>query len=212
MQKHIKFLLIGASGLALAACTQEMGSQIDQGQFGNATMNNTLIHNGELTFTQALGGRFAGEVPTTITFEFNSAVLSPAAMAALDQQANWIRQFPELKFSVYGHTDLVGSNSYNYALGKQRAQVVVNYLETKGISRSRLKALVSYGETRPVIATANPETQNRRTVTEVSGFVDNNPALLNGKYAKVIHREYLKLAERKHPANTEVEVQVNEAP
>ncbi|WP_189410447.1 OmpA family protein [Neogemmobacter tilapiae] len=213
MQKHLNYLLIGASVLGLSACqtsfTQEAGMQVDKGQFGNSTMNNVLLQSGEITYMQALGGRFAAEVPSTITFEFNSAVLSPAAMAALNQQANWIRQFPELRFSVYGHTDLVGSNAYNYALGKKRAEVVVSYLETKGISRSRLKALVSYGETRPVIATPNPETQNRRTVTEVSGFVENHPMVLNGKYAQVIMREYLVLAERLHPENTDVQTQVD---
>ena len=73
MNKNIKFLLIGASALALSACVQEAGSQIDDGQFGNATMNNTLIQSGQIEYTQALGGRFAAEVPTTITFEFNSA-------------------------------------------------------------------------------------------------------------------------------------------
>jgi peptidoglycan-associated lipoprotein len=212
MQKHLTYLLIGASVLGLSACqtsfTQEAGTQVDKGQFGNATMNNVLLQSGEITYMQALGGRFAAEVPSTINFEFNSAVLDAKAMAALDLQANWIRQFPELRFSVYGHTDLVGSNAYNQSLGRKRAEVVVSYLETKGISRSRLKALVSYGETRPVIATPNPETQNRRTVTEVSGFVENHPMVLNGKYAQVIMREYIKLAERKHPTNTEVITQV----
>jgi peptidoglycan-associated lipoprotein len=211
-----KTLLIGALTLSLSACTldtfnREVGSNVDSGTFGNATMNNMLLQTGQLSYTQALGERFAAEVPSTVTFAFNSSTLDGNAMAALDVQANWIRQFPELRFSVYGHTDLVGSNGYNYALGKRRAEAVVAYLGSKGISRSRLQALVSYGKTRPVIATPNPEERNRRTVTEVSGFVQNHPALLNGKYAEVIHREYITLAARPHPGNEVIKTEVGGA-
>ncbi|MDZ7908213.1 MAG: OmpA family protein [Gemmobacter sp.] len=113
-------------------------------------------------------------MPSTITFPFNSAQLTTEARRALDHQANWMRQFPELRFSVYGHTDLVGSEAYNRALGKRRAQAVVAYLASRGVSTSRLEALVSYGETRPVIVTLAPEQRNRRTVTEVSGFAQGS--------------------------------------
>jgi len=41
------------------------------------------------------------------------------------------------------------------------------------------------------VSTSGQERQNRRTVTEVSGFVGNHPTVLNGKYAEVIFREYV---------------------
>ncbi len=52
MQKHIKALLCAASVLAMAACTtgsrtefySEAGAEVDQGDFGIATMNNILAH------------------------------------------------------------------------------------------------------------------------------------------------------------------------
>jgi outer membrane protein OmpA-like peptidoglycan-associated protein len=203
-------LLAGAAILALAACTErEAGSEVDMGTFGNANMNNTLVHTGQRDYVVALQDRFSKEVPDTITFAFNSATLDAEAIRVLRNQANWIRQFPELRFRVYGHTDLVGSNAYNYALGRRRAQAVVAYFASQGISRSRLEALVSFGETRPVVQTQNEERQNRRTVTEVSGFVQRHPTLLNGKYAEVIFREYLVLAERVHPQNVVQETQTN---
>ena len=198
MAKLTATLLAAASALTITACTdtstsftQEAGAFLDEGGFGNPTMNNTLIMNGERSYTAALAERFASEVPSTVTFAFNSADLDGEAIAALQQQANWIRQFPELRFSVYGHTDLVGSNGYNRALGLRRANAVVNYFATQGISRSRLKALVSYGETQPVIATQDEERRNRRTMTTVEGFVKGHPSTLNGKYAQVIFREYI---------------------
>ena len=173
------------------AVYKEAGYQLETGDFGNATLNNTLVQTGQRDYVVSLGLRFDAEVESTITFAFNSAQLDGAARTTLVQQASWIKQFPEVRFKVYGHTDLVGSNAYNKSLGLRRAQAAVNFLVDQGISRSRLQAVVSFGETRPVINTTNMERRNRRTVTEVSGFVKNHPALLNGKYAAVIFREYV---------------------
>jgi peptidoglycan-associated lipoprotein len=206
------FLLMSASALAIAACgniDSEVSKGIDNGTFGNATMNNTLIQSGEISATAALADRFTAEVPSTITFEFNSSALTPEARAILDRQANWISQFPEVRFRVYGHTDLVGSNAYNQALGLRRAQAVVAYFASKGISRSRVEAVSSFGETQPVIATEQPEMANRRTVTEVRGFVHGHPTLLNGKYAAVIFREYVDSATRPHTPPTDITSQVD---
>lgn len=196
----LRALLFGASLSVLAACSTEIGADLDEGNFGNPTMNNTLIMSGQRDYAVNLANRFASEVPSTINFAFNSAVIDGEAAAALTKQANWIRQFPELRFSVYGHTDLVGGNSYNKSLGLRRAQAALNFLVGQGISRSRLQALVSFGETQPLIVTQNQERRNRRTVTEVSGFVQNHPAVLNGKYAEVIFREYVESATRPQAA------------
>ncbi|MCR8550078.1 OmpA family protein [Salipiger sp. P9] len=173
---------------------REAGSIVDNGDFGNATMNNTQIMNGDKAYVFDLGRRFAQEVPAMVNFAFNSAQLDAGARDTLREQANWIRQFPEVRFRVYGHTDLVGSESYNKRLGMARAQAVVAYLASQGISRSRLEAVVSYGETQPLIVTEGQERRNRRTVTEVSGFVKGHPTVLDGKYAEVIYREYVRSA------------------
>lgn len=189
-------------GLALAGCGGPIGSEIDGVGFGNATANNTGVQNGEIEVRIDLAERFAREVDSTVNFAFNSSRLDAAAMATLDQQADWIRQFPEVRFRVYGHTDLVGADAYNQRLGKRRADTVVNYLVSKGISRSRLEAVVSFGETQPLVLTQQPELRNRRTVTEVSGFVANHPMVLDGKYAQIIYREYVQSATRA-PGNTQ---------
>ena len=51
--------------------------------------------------------------------------------------------------------------------------------------KTRDSAVVSFGKTQPVIATPGPEERNRRTVTEVTGFVKGNPTVMNGKYAEI---------------------------
>lgn len=170
---------------------REAGSLTDLGTFGDATLSNRLVMTGEKQYTFDLANRFAGEVPSTVTFEFNSVQLDGTAQAALRQQANWIRQFPEVRFRVYGHTDAVGSNRYNKTLGLRRAQSVVAYLSTQGITANRLEAVVSFGETQPLVVTQGRERANRRTVTEVNGFVERHPTVLDGKYAQIIYRGYV---------------------
>jgi outer membrane protein OmpA-like peptidoglycan-associated protein len=200
----MRHLAIPAAALALlSACAEGDPTQSgffreaglpaagSDGGFGQATMNNVLTQSGEADYRVSLNNRFAAEVPTTINFAFNSAELDGEARAILQRQADWIRQFPEVRFKVFGHTDLVGSEAYNRQLGQRRAEAAVNYLVGQGISRSRLEAVVSFGESRPLVVTTAPERRNRRTVTEVSGFVRNHPSVLNGKYAEIIFRDYV---------------------
>lgn len=199
----LRMAVMGCALAALAACSdQELGNEYGDEGFGNSTMQNTMVQTG--TYVQQLGMRFAQEVPNTVNFPFNSAVLDAEAQAILVKQASWIRQFPELRFRVYGHTDLVGSNGYNHQLGLRRARAVVAFFETQGISRSRLEAMVSHGKTRPLIQTNAEERQNRRTVTEVSDFVKRHPTVMNGKYAEVIFREYIESAVPQHIGHSQL--------
>lgn len=202
MKITMKSVILTAGLAGLTACApgsnlqfyKEAGSVIDRGNFGNANMNNQLIQTGQLDYAINLANRFEAEVPSTINFGFNEATLDAEAQRILMQQANWIRQFPEVQFRVFGHTDLVGSDAYNRRLGLRRAQAVVNFFVAQGISRSRLEAVSSLGETQPLVQTQDRERRNRRTVTGVSGFVQNNPTVLNGKYAQIVWREYLQSA------------------
>ncbi|MCP3972765.1 MAG: OmpA family protein [Rhodobacteraceae bacterium] len=210
MAKATRPLLAAASLLALVACgdrkvfsswNEEAGVFLDTGSFGNANTNNIQMMNGERSYVLDLNNRFSQEVQSTVNFEFNSAKLDSDAQAILRVQAQWIRQFPEVRFKVYGHTDAVGSGASNKRLGMRRARAVVNFLVGQGINRARLEAVVSHGEDRPLIVTQERERLNRRTVTEVSGFVDRR-MLLNGKYAHLIFREYVDSATELPPTAT----------
>jgi len=190
--------LIAVSGCAgtksYSTFTGEAGALVAGGDFGNSTMNNTMVMSGEKGYIIDLARRFDTDVGSTVNFAFNSSQLDQAARVALHKQADWIKQFPEVRFRVYGHTDAVGSNAFNKRLGLRRARAVVSYLVSQGISRSRLEAVVSYGETQPLIVTEGRERRNRRTVTEVSGFVKRNASELDGKYAAIVYREYVNSA------------------
>ncbi len=192
--------ILVATGALLAACdeaavanfsTREAGFAVNEGAYGAAVDHNSAVQAGLKQVVIDLSAKFSREVPNTVTFEFNSARLDEAARAALRHQANWIRQFPEVRFRVYGHTDLVGSEGYNERLGRRRAQAVVDYLASQGVSPARLEAMVSFGKTEPVIATEGPERRNRRAVTDVAGFIGPSDQPLDGRYASLVYRTYI---------------------
>ncbi len=196
----MRHILVIAALAGLGACAPSSdptiaqrgaGTEALQPDFGAATANNIAVMADARAQAISLTRRFAASVPTTVSFAFDSAALDTDSQAILALQADFIRQFPELRFRVFGHTDLVGSDAYNRRLGLRRAQAVVGYLASLGIDIARLEAVVSFGETRPLIPTPDPELRNRRSVTEVSGFVGRPATVLNGKYAAVIFRDYV---------------------
>ncbi|HTW70441.1 MAG TPA: OmpA family protein [Acetobacteraceae bacterium] len=105
-------------------------------------------------------------VNLTVDFATGSAELTPQAMATLDQLGKALSssELASYRFRVEGHTDTVGSQPYNQALSQQRADAVVNYIESKyGVQASRLVA-VGMGEKGLLVPTPpqTPEPRNRR--------------------------------------------------
>jgi peptidoglycan-associated lipoprotein len=105
-----------------------------------------------------------------ILFEYDSVALTPAAQSALERDAKFLLDLPELDIVVEGHDDEQSTREYSIAVGERRAQAVVNYLVELGVSGSQFTS-VSYGEERPLCAKSTEECwqRNRRvsfTVTE----------------------------------------------
>jgi outer membrane protein OmpA-like peptidoglycan-associated protein len=99
----------------------------------------------------------------SVTFDYNKWNLKPEAKAELDRAAKIMQDNPDVVLELQGNTDNVGSVKYNEALGKKRADAVLDYLKGKGIDPNRLKA-VSFGEGKPVApnTTDAGRAQNRR--------------------------------------------------
>ena len=87
-----------------------------------------------------------------VTFEIDSAVLTPQARQNLDAFAQALRSpaLSRLRFAVEGHTDATGSPEHNLKLSENRAASVVGYLVAHGVDAARLIS-AGYGETRPRI-------------------------------------------------------------
>ena len=98
-----------------------------------------------------------------VTFAFDSAEITGLSMATLDVAAETLRECPNVRSVVGGHTDSVGSEAYNQGLSQRRAESVRSYLSSHGVSGSRLQAK-GHGESQPVADNSTDEGRalNRR--------------------------------------------------
>lgn len=100
---------------------------------------------------------------SNIYFATGKAELTPAADAALNQIYGILKDHPELKVEISGHTDNLGGRAKNLKLSQARAESVVNWLVAKGIPASQMVAK-GYGPDQPVASnkTKAGREQNRR--------------------------------------------------
>ncbi|MDY6849894.1 MAG: peptidoglycan-associated lipoprotein Pal [Thermodesulfobacteriota bacterium] len=94
-------------------------------------------------------GEDASEALQRIFFEFDQYTLSAEARRTLADNAEYLKENPQIKVLIEGHCDERGSDEYNLALGEKRAQAVKNYLVSLGVEPGRL-SVISYGEELPL--------------------------------------------------------------
>ncbi len=102
------------------------------------------------------------EAIKNLEFDFNKATIRPHSFPSLDRVAQLLVD-KNFSLKLAGHTDNVGSDSYNLKLSKDRAESVKAYLVSKGANPSRIEA-TGYGETQPIATnkTAKGRQMNRR--------------------------------------------------
>jgi OmpA-OmpF porin, OOP family len=101
----------------------------------------------------------------SVTFNVNSAVLSPEAKRQLDEFAAKASTGKAFMIEVAGHTDSTGGDAKNFRLSQQRAESVVQYLAVNHkIPLRRFVTPMGYGKTESVAdnTTASGRAQNRR--------------------------------------------------
>ncbi len=103
-------------------------------------------------------------VLNNIFFDFNKSTLRPDSYAELDRLLKLLTDMPTLKIEISGHTDNIGSASYNKTLSENRAKSVVDWLVSKGIKSDRL-TYIGYGFDKPIATNDTEEGRqmNRRT-------------------------------------------------
>ena len=196
--RKMKIIAVLAAGMAVAGCsslTGPAGEGRNSHLYGVATAQNInaqIAYGDPASRIRSLNEAFRGAAQDTVTFDFNRAALDSSAKSALRQQVKWLKANKNVRMTVVGHADKVGSDAYNDRLGLRRARAVVAYLASQGISRSRLDAVESRGESEPVVQTDERERRNRRTVTSVAGFERQYVGDgLDGVYAQRVYREYV---------------------
>ena len=112
---------------------------------------------------QRQGDQIKLTMPSGVTFATNSSSLSPDAVNSLNTVANVLTQYPETTITVAGHTDNTGSDAINDQLSQRRAQAVASYLQSRGVSASRMN-IFGHGSRQPIASNATVEgrAQNRR--------------------------------------------------
>ncbi|MDT8320257.1 MAG: OmpA family protein [Xanthomonadales bacterium] len=98
-----------------------------------------------------------------VNFDFDKATLRPEAKVILNEAAALLQTHERVVVEVAGHTDSIGTESYNQGLSERRAKAVLEYLVEKDVKASRLKAR-GYGESMPVASNDTNEgrAENRR--------------------------------------------------
>jgi peptidoglycan-associated lipoprotein len=98
-----------------------------------------------------------------VHFDFDRFNLRPEALKILDDAITKLQQNPDVRITIEGHCDSIGTVEYNLALGERRANAVRDYLAQRGIMNVRLRT-VRYGEERPIAdnTTAQGRALNRR--------------------------------------------------
>lgn len=109
------------------------------------------------------GNNIILNMPENVTFDTGQSQLRSQFLGTLDSVAMVLKEYDKTTISVLGHTDSVGSSSYNQSLSERRADSVSMYLNQRGVPGSRLNAR-GYGESSPIASnsTSSGKAQNRR--------------------------------------------------
>jgi len=153
LARNARFALALLAALTAAACANKTNELGAAGVGGGAA-----VPGSQQDFVVNVGDR--------VFFDTDSTDLTMQSRATLDKQAQWLGTYNRYAFTIEGHADERGTREYNIALGARRAQVVREYLASRGIEPSRMRT-ISYGKERPVAVCDDIScwSQNRRVVT-----------------------------------------------
>lgn len=181
--------LIGGSGKA-AAIGAGIGTAVGAGtgaiighQMDKKAAELAALENAQVETVTDVNGLKAIKVTfdSGILFDFNKATLKADAKKNLDKFAAEMADLPDTDITVLGHTDNVGSAEANQKVSDNRANAVSNYLQNKGIAKSRIVA-EGHSFNDPVAdnSTAEGRAQNRRVEIYISANENMIKAAENG--------------------------------
>lgn len=102
-------------------------------------------------------------IEVEVFFPHNSA--EPLSYEGLKEFISIMKNSPQMKVELGGHTDNTGEENYNRVLSQQRAEAIKRYLIKQGIDAGRIKAM-GYGSSKPVDTTNTKEGNRRNRRTE----------------------------------------------
>jgi outer membrane protein OmpA-like peptidoglycan-associated protein len=91
-----------------------------------------------------------------IYFDYDRATFKTESYTELNKLEKMMRENPQIRIEISGHTDNYGHWKYNHTLSQKRAEAVKDYLTKKGIDTRRVMA-IGYGESRPLASNDDEE-------------------------------------------------------
>jgi len=139
-----------------------IGAHFDQRFIKMSSIKNIRVNEGG----KDLYDRIMSEgkyVTSGILFEVNKAEITGESMGVINKMVKLMKKHENLNFSIEGHTDNDGDDSFNQKLSEDRAASVMNMMIQLGIDPSRLESK-GYGESKAISENSTPEgkANNRR--------------------------------------------------
>ncbi|MFW5887814.1 MAG: peptidoglycan-associated lipoprotein Pal [Bacteriovoracia bacterium] len=166
LTSRLPVILLLAFSLTILSCgtSEKKVSEEPTPGFDQAEDQAEFVINGESDTATA------GDLQT-VHFPFDSSRITPNSKDVLQQNAELLKQNPDLQIQIEGHADERGSIQYNLALGERRAKAVKNYMVGLGVSGDRM-TIVSFGKEKPIAYGHNEQAwaQNRRANFVITGI------------------------------------------
>ena len=164
MNVRFSMKLIGAAAvMALAAAcssTSSTGPDVAATDNANGGYSSSVVAGSQDDLEQNVGHR--------VFFGYDQYALSAQAQSTLQKQADFLKQYSNVRIQLSGNCDERGTREYNLALGARRAEAARAYLVSMGVDSSRIST-VSYGKERPIDPRSTEEawSLNRNATTMI---------------------------------------------
>jgi outer membrane protein OmpA-like peptidoglycan-associated protein len=114
-------------------------------------------------------------ITLNVFFEFNSDKILPDYYRDLDKLGNVLTapEYSATRVQVEGHTDIIGSDSYNLRLSERRAESVKQYLVQRFQIPSDRLVVRGFGKDQPIASNATPDGRDKNRRVEVVNFGTN---------------------------------------
>jgi outer membrane protein OmpA-like peptidoglycan-associated protein len=148
-------------GAAVGGATGAIiGAQMDK-------QANELKQNIKGARVERVGEGIAVTFESGLLFDFGSDALRPEAKGNLHELAKSLGKYPGSDLMIVGHTDPVGSATYNQGLSERRASAAANYLVSEGVARTRVGTR-GMGENDPIASNDTEEGRQANRRVEVA--------------------------------------------
>ncbi len=126
--------------------SQGLGSEVQVGMDADGAVT---VGDPNADYSSQFSGPAALRENNTIYFNYDSDQIQDQYIGVMQAHAQYLRDNPDSRVIIEGHTDERGTPEYNIALGERRARSVARYMQNLGVDVNQL-SIVSYGEEKPI--------------------------------------------------------------